>query len=376
MNAAPRPVPSSPCYRTALLASVFALGAAAGDIAPTVPGKIVLSGHPTAPGEAGRVIAHEDGPFNFFPLTLCHGQNTCPQQLVAMRRSNQGKPLSQQLHFIKVSIRTLQDGSWVVAHDDTQYLIPFSDRAPGVVPPGATLLEHLPAGKKLLALPRAGARPDYLVYDPTPARQAAIAAGKLKTLPRLPRAQKILAVTLSAITSAQFDQYKARYGDRFDVYRLRDYVAADAQGEFNYMLYFKTDPNPAIVDEIDALGINPRTVLESRSNRDAQWVHEHQGTRGGIFFTGRVDSSPALAELLAQAPAYGPQLWAIEVEYNAETAELVRQVNATRYVSHVDAMPYAQQEVFATGCRKTLVDIDSAMTMTSRPLDCLKLMQP
>ncbi|WP_028533955.1 hypothetical protein [Paludibacterium yongneupense] len=354
------------------------LCAAGEPIDPTVPGKIALSAHPAAPGEAGRVIAHEDGPFDFFPLLLCHGQNTCPQQLVKMRESNMDKPLSQQLHFVKVSIRTLSDGSWVVAHDDTQYIVPFLSSAHKrhSAPPGATVLSRLPANKKILALTGPGGRREYIVYDGSPAQKAGIAAAgrRLRPLSHLPRSQQIVAVTLSTIDSAQFDRYKAQYQEKFDVYRLKDYVAADGDGAFNFMLYFKTDPNPAIVDEIDALGINRRTILESRGNRDAQWVHEHQGSKGGIFFTGRVDSPTALSQLLAQAADYGRQMWAIEVEHNAYTAEVVARVNATPYISEVDAMPYAQQEVFATGCRKTLVGLDSAITMTSRPLGCLKMM--
>lgn len=142
------------------------------------------------------------------------------------------------------------------------------------------------------------------------------------------------------------------------------------------MLYFKTDPNQNIINEIDRLGINNRTVLESRGNDDADWVHNHQGQKSGIFFTGRVGSPGELDDLLKIAPTYGNKMWAIEVDKNDDTVQIVKTVNATQYISHVDSMLYdLLKESLITACDKPLLDVGSNTTMTSRPMDCLDKMK-
>ncbi|WP_201258185.1 hypothetical protein, partial [Piscirickettsia litoralis] len=69
--------------------------------------------------QCGRVIAHENGWVNFDPAKICHGLNTCPAQLGKMEEYNSEHP-TNQLHFVKMSLRTLNDGSWVISHNAVQ----------------------------------------------------------------------------------------------------------------------------------------------------------------------------------------------------------------------------------------------------------------
>jgi hypothetical protein len=91
-----------------------------------------------------------------------------------------------------------------------------------------------------------------------------------------------------------------------------------------------------------------------------------------------VDSPDALSTLLQTAPSFGDKMWAIEVETNDNTPAVIQLVNATPYISEVDAMPYGPgKEAFGTGCKTTLLDFNSNVTMTSMPtgvLGCLKMM--
>jgi hypothetical protein len=345
-------------------------------IDPTVPGKIAISEQPTALGDAGRVLAHEDGPFNFIPFKYCQRINPCPAQLRAMLAENEQRPLAQQIHFVKISIRTLNDGTWVVAHDQVQYIVTSTSAASRAeeIGAGVQLLHELPAGKKLFSFEQDG-KTHYGVTDGRSVEyfRRNHAAAEVKSIPR---DKNIISVDLSAIDSSQLADLEKTYGDLVDVYRLEDFTKNGLAPNFSYMLYFKTDPNQNIINEIDRLGINNRTVLESRSNDDADWVHNHQGQKSGIFFTGRVGSPGELDDLLKIAPTYGNKMWAIEVDKNDDTVQIVKTVNATQYISHVDSMLYdLLKESLITACDKPLLDVGSNTTMTSRPMDCLDKMK-
>jgi len=347
-------------------------------IDPIVPNKITISAKPLTLGQAGRVIAHEDGPFNFFPFTYCERNNPCPAQLSAMIDENKTRPLSQQIHFVKISIRTLKDGSWVVAHDQVQLILSSSSQAQKAarIAKGARVLDSPPPGKALFSFQQNG-NVKYGIADSNSFKQLQ-RSGRVSIAPAssLPRDKKIVPIDLSTIDSSEFTQLQSLYGALLDVYRLKDFVTTDLAPNFAYMLYLKTDPNEQIIDDIDRLNINNRVVIESRSNDDAAWLHDHQGAKTGIFFTGRIDTSDDLDLLLSLGPQYGSKLWAIEVDYNNDTPALVKAVNMTKYISHVDSMSYdLLKEALATACEKPLVQLDSSTTMTSRPMDCLDKMQ-
>lgn len=347
-------------------------------IDPTVPNKIAISAHPTSLGQAGRVIAHEDGPFNFIPFIYCRRLNPCPNQLTAMIESNRQQPLERQIHFVKLSIRTLSDGTWVVAHDQVQYILTSQSDASRAAKlgRGIQILRRLPTGKQLYLMHRDSAD-EYAVDDRRPPiASSSQQSNAIESSQELPRDKGIVAVDLSTIDSNQLTALQGTYGDLLDVYRLEDFVKKDPSQDLNYMLYFKTDPNQNIIDEIDRLGLNDRAVLESRSNDDATWVHDHQGGKSGVFFTGRVGAADELAALLKTAPEYGNKLWAIEVDANSDTPALVKRVNATQYVSHVDSMSFdLLKEALFTACATPLATLQSTTTMTSRPTDCLDKMK-
>jgi len=362
-------------------------------IDPEVKGKITFSEYPDKLGMAGRVIAHENGVFNFSPLTICNGQNTCPQQLVAMRKANIRKSLSKQLHFVKVSVRTLADGNWVVAHDQIQFIldaISAQNLSALKLGPGVSVQSQIPVGKKLIKFTREGGGVEYLIVDDNAMLQNLFKASPnlkdergndvLVTLePTIPPNLALKKIDLSAINLEQYQKLKQIYGEKFDVYQLKDFTAEDQDKYFNYFLYFKTDPNEQIIKDIHCLSLDDRAVLESRTNNDAEWVFQHQG-QGKVYFTGRVANEESLRDLLTRALAYGSLMWAIEIQSSASEATittLTKKIRSTPYVSELDAMPFSPlDELFDTGCYKTLVDLGADISMTSRPANCLSMMAP
>lgn len=374
-----------------LMASMVANAGNAID--PEVKGKITFSEHPEKLGTAGRVIAHENGVFNFVPLLICHGQTTCPQQLAAMRKDNNDKPLSQQLHFVKMSIQTLADGNWVVAHDQTQIIldaISAQNLSALKLGPGVSVQTQIPAGKKLIKFTREGGAVEYRVVDDNAMLKSLLKNSPtfkdergndvlVTSEPTIPANLALVIIDLATINLEQYQQLKQKYGEKFDVYQLKDYAAEDQDKYFNYFLYFKSDPNERIIADIHTLSMDDRVVLESRANDDAEWVFQHQG-QGKVYFTGRVDNEDELRGLLARASVYGPLMWAIEIQSNnPETTitTLASKIRATPYVSELDAMPFSPfGEFFDTGCYKTLVDLGADITMTSRPTNCLAMMAP
>lgn len=288
--------------------------------------------------QCGRVIAHENGIFDFPPPKYCPNLETCPQQFDAILKYNERKPINKQIHFTKISIRTLNDGSWVVAHEQIQYV-----KMPSVL---AKNIHLLPGAIKVIE--------------------------DTKEMPyQIEKGFKIVSVDLSKIDSAQFDFYR-KYN--IGVYRLSEYVSHDRKAELCYMLYFKTSPNENIIKEIDGLAINQRTILETNDNEEAAWIHNHQGsTSDGIWFAGRVSTPSNLDALLENAKSY-TKMWAIEVNNNSNTEKLVKKINTTTsYVTEVDSMGYDKlKELFKSYCKVPLKEVGSKLTMTSRPADCLE----
>lgn len=348
-------------------------------IEPVIYDKISLTTYPNDLSRAGRVIARDNGPFDFVPLGYCHGANPCPAQLEAIVARDNGKMLEQSLHFVELPIRSLRDGSWVVARDPLQYVRISNTEASRAsrMGPGVRVLHQVPPGNRLVSFERNG-NTDYAVVDVSLNLTAFQRAGAISAVASLPLAQdsSVVEVNLDRIDSSQWETLARTFGSRFDVHRLKEFATKTLAHNFNYMLRLETDPSPALVDDIDALGLNHQAVLASRTMNDASWAHRHQGHTAGIRFTARVGSPTELDELLKIAPSYGDKLWAIQVDKTDRTAEMVKTINATRYISYVDATPYdPQQETSSSACATTLVTLNSNVTTTLRPLDCLSRMR-
>jgi len=346
-------------------------------IQPAIYDKIALTTYPDVLSGAGRVIARENGPFDFVPFVYCRGVNPCPAQLSAIAAGDYGKELERSLHFIELPVRSLRDGSWAVARGPLQYVLISKSEATRAsrMGSGVRVLHHIPPSKRVISFERNGST-DYAVVDAALDLVPFQRDASLSALASLPERSSIVEINLDRIDSSQWSALARAFGSRFDVHRLKDFATKTLAHNFNYMLRLETDPNEQLVDEIDGLALNRRAVLKSRSMKDAAWAHDHQGHEPGIFFTGHVGTPTELDQLLKMAPAYGDKLWAIQVDKSDNTAQMVKRINATQYISYVDSTPYdPQQEMSTSACAKTLVDLDSNVTTTLRPLDCLSKMR-
>jgi hypothetical protein len=323
------------------------------------------------------VIARDNGAFDFVPFVYCRGANPCPAQLEAIVARDNGKMLEQSLHFVDLPVRPLRDGSWVVARDPLQYIwLPNAEASRASrMGQGIRVLHQIPPGKRLISFERNGA-PDYAVTDASLNLAGFQRETPISAPASLPQGTSIVEIDLGRIDSSQWEALARTLGSRFDVHRLKGFATKTLAHNFNYMLRLETDPNSGLVDEIDALGLNHQAVLASRTMNDTAWAHEHQGHTDGIHFTAPVGSPAELDNLLKIAPSYGDKLWAIQVGKSDRTAEMVKTINATRYISYVDATPYdPQQETSSSACATALVELNSNVTTTLRPLDCLSRMR-
>jgi hypothetical protein len=346
-------------------------------IEPVIYDKISLTTYPNALSRAGRVIARDNGAFDFVPFVYCRGANPCPAQLEAIVARDNGKMLEQSLHFVDLPVRPLRDGSWVVARDPLQYIwLPNAEASRASrMGQGIRVLHQIPPGKRLISFERNGA-PDYAVTDASLNLAGFQRETPISAPASLPQGTSIVEIDLGRIDSSQWEALARTLGSRFDVHRLKGFATKTLAHNFNYMLRLETDPNSGLVDEIDALGLNHQAVLASRTMNDTAWAHEHQGHTDGIHFTAPVGSPAELDNLLKIAPSYGDKLWAIQVGKSDRTAEMVKTINATRYISYVDATPYdPQQETSSSACATALVELNSNVTTTLRPLDCLSRMR-
>lgn len=346
-------------------------------IEPVIYDKISLTTYPSALSRAGRVIARDNGALDFVPFVYCRGANPCPSQLEAIVAHDNGRMLEQSLHFVELPVRSLRDRSWVVARDPLQYARISNDEASRAsrMGRGIRVLHQIPPGKRLVLLEHNGSS-DYVVADDSLNLAAIQLEAPISAIASLPLGSSIVEIDLDRIDASQWGALARILGSRFDVHRLKDFATKTLAHNFNYMLRLESDPNSKLVDDIDALGLNTQAVLASRTTSDTVWAHEHQGHGAGIHFTARVRSPVELDDLLTLAPSYGDKLWAIQVDKSDRTAEMVKAINATQYLSYVDATPYdSQHETSTSACPTTLVALNSNVTTTLRPLDCLSKMR-
>lgn len=306
---------------------------------------------------SGRIIAHENGWMDFNPLTECQGLNTCPAQITAIEEYNKTVGKQKKIYFLKMSLRTLSDGSWVISHNKTQ---------PFYVQSNASYLKSIRRMLGIMCGPsKHGILPTKYGYT-------------------------VCTATISELSSTNLFIMKYNYGVNIDLYRLRDFVNADTAHQLYYMLYLKVDPNHQLIDDIYNIGVSDRTILESRNNNDAQWFHDNQGARN-IYYTGRIgltgnltNDKNAVDQLAATAENNDYiNMWAIEISgvdsSNKEEAQNVANyVNSQnplgyQWQSEIDSMHYLPtDEAVRTPCREIVNNIDASMTMTSKPIECLE----
>jgi glycerophosphoryl diester phosphodiesterase len=262
----------------------------------------------------GKIIAHENGLFDFNPAKVCNpglGLNhNCPNQITAMLNYNksQGEDPNKTIRFTKMSLRTLKDGSWVVSHDDN---VTFTDKS----------------GKQIT-------------------------------------------VALSLIDSNQFNQYREDL--KFPVFRLEDYVSKDTTGALCFMLNTKTPPNSQLLSEMIADGISSRSMIEVSDNDQARWINA-QVIGTPIYFSTRVSTQQELDQVLSDVAQYGyKNMYFIEVDPNNETAQLVNAIKTKGYLTELDSMTYDKlKEWNDSACDTPLNQFKSGVTMTSRPVECI-----
>lgn len=273
--------------------------------------------------ECGRVIINQNDNYDFPKKTICKHHEICPKQFDAILKYNEQKPLAKQLHFTKLHIRALKDKTWVVAHDQYQ---------------SVTLKDPLDRNNIKII-------PNVIDYVDS----------------------KHIRVNLNEIDAATLAFYQKR---NIGVYTLSDYIAHDPQGQLCYMLEFRTNPNEDIISEIDSLGINTRTLLEANDAKMTAWFSQHQG-KAGIWFAGYVSTLTELDVLLEEAKNY-QHMWAITVHPRTGFYyRIIDKINLeTPYISEIDYS--SSLELLGTLCHKALIILDSKLTQTNRPMQCVK----
>lgn len=272
--------------------------------------------------ECGRVIINQNDTFDFPKKTICKHREICPKQFDAILKYNEQKPLAKQLHFTKLHIRALKDKTWVVAHNQYQYV---------------TLKDPLDINNIKII-------PDVIDYVDS----------------------KHIRVNLNEIDAATLAFYQKR---DIGVYQLSDFIAHDPQGQLCYMLKFRTTPNENIISEIDSLGINTRTLLEANDTKMTTWFGQHQG-KAGIWFAGYVSSYKELNVLLDEAKNY-QHLWAIIVTGRSIIDGTTYKINhETLYLSEMDYS--SSLEWHHSLCYNALFVFGTKLVETNRPIYCAK----
>lgn len=307
--------------------------------------------------QCGGVIANNNGYYSFPAKKWCQSKEICPNQFDAIFAYNKEHHDEEQIRFTRLPVIRLADNTWVVANSEIQHIT----------------LENKQDVDRI-----------------KPIRNAIGFVGHNR-----------VRVNLANIDSTMFS-YLQKY--HLDVYRLSDYVSRDTRSELCYMLTLNNEPNENVINEIDSLGINNRTLLEAKNNLDNQqtaWFNAHQG-KNRIWFAGYASSKDDLNALLEKAKDY-PRMWAIRVKENKHTKALVHQINKQdKYLSLVDSMSYTHRiinrvadivflealifpvmaaefyyrdnmhEKRHTACEVPLTHIKSKLTVTNRPDGCLK----
>ena len=153
------------------------------------------------------------------------------------------------------------------------------------------------------------------------------------------------------------------------VYRLSDYVERD-QGRLCWMFDMKDPVDQTLLDDLQKLGIQERTVIETNSMEEVQFLSA-QSPEAGFHFSARIYSSaPMINELMP----YRNQIWALEIDKSGSTSDLIKAAKQAGFSTYLDSMRYSwNYEFFGTACR-TPFSLGADYTQTNRPLQCLHQM--
>lgn len=163
--------------------------------------------------DCGVVIGHEMGGWEFFSL------RRKPKQV--------DRVLKTDLKFVKISIRKLKDGTWVVNHD-----------------------------------------PDVTIY-PVPGE-----------------AQKVF---LDQLTWPEVEKLKSLPQSKIPIYRLEEFIQRD-QGRLCWMLTPKVSPDKNLVNLLMNQGIQNRAVLTTGGLAEVEFLASFP-EEFGLNFTGRVSDN-------------------------------------------------------------------------------------
>lgn len=241
------------------------------------------------------VIAHEMGIWEFSPLSRG------PHQVSLVAGS--------KVDFVKVSLRRLKDGIWVVAHDEGQ------------------------------VIKEAGRDARYLVYSKT--------------------------------TWDQIAALKKPGNNMVPIWTIRDYVERDP-GKLCWMFSPKDTPDDSLLSQLLVLGLENRTVLLSRDNSDTEFYADRQLPEMGLAFAPRVGSPEGLDYTLKRIHDGQWKVWAIEVDPNGHAQANINGVKAAGFKAYLDSMRYSSSyELGGTACM-TPFGMGADYTQTNRPIECLK----
>ncbi len=172
-------------------------------------------------------------------------------------------------------------------------------------------------------------------------------------------------VNLADVTWDQIREYRDDPGNNVSIFRLSEYLSRD-KGRLCWMFSPKVPEDSALISELRKYNAIGRSVILSG---DTQWLARAHET-DGVNYAGRVNSMPALKALLSQRLP----MWAIEIDKEADTPEMIRAVKAAGYKAYADSMDYGwPAELFGTACRKVF-DMGVDYTQSNRPLACMREM--
>lgn len=227
--------------------------------------------------DCGVVVGHEMGLWEFFsPIPN-------PQQVDRVLKTN--------LVFVKISLRKLKDGTWVVHHD-----------------------------------------PDLTIY-PT--------AGESKK------------ISLDQLTWEDVQRLKAVPQSKIPIYRLEEYIERD-QGRLCWMFSPKVTPDENLVKLIMKLGIEHRSVLLTGGLADVQFYSSFP-INFGLNFAGRVGDKeeelegykPYLSRLWAMEVNPTPR--AKEMIWATHQLGLKAYLDSMRYSKSYELFGSSCHKVFAMG---------------------------
>lgn len=143
------------------------------------------------------------------------------------------------------------------------------------------------------------------------------------------------------------------------------------------MLNTKTAPNQQLIEMMRDNGMTERSMIEVITNPHALWLSQNSG--GGIYFSTRISDDESWNQVQQwEKEGKMKDMYMVEVIAGKDTPQdraaakkWVGLVNQQKMVSELDAMSYQAKEARDSGCDVPLKEMESILTMTSRPKSCI-----